>query len=305
MLISLVRIIKFAFQNFWRNVWLSIATLSIIVLTLISISSLIFVTVLTNEAINSVKQLVDLNVSFKPEVTLEEVQEIESSLRELEQVSTTEFISKADALREFEEYHKDEKLIQQSLKELDENPLGHALIIKAKNIEDYPSILVFFQEEGREEKIQEFNRNFEKHEVILERMASITKRVRELALAITIVFALIAVLIVFNSIRIAIYTHSEEISIMKLVGASNAFVRGPFIFESIWYAFLATLITLALLYPLVNVANPYINQFFSSNFDLVTYYTHNVVWIGLYEFAGILILNLVATIVALGKYLDV
>ena len=305
MLISFIRIIKFAFQNFWRNIWLSIATLSIIVLTLISISSLIFVTVLTNEAINSVKQLVDLNVSFKPEVTLEEVQEIEVSLRELEQVSTTVFISKTEALKEFEAFHKDEELIQESLKELDENPLGHALVVKAKNLEDYPFVLTFFQEEGREDKIQEFNKNFEKHEVILEKMALVTKRGRELALAISIVFVLIAVLIVFNTIRIAIYTHSEEISIMKLVGASNAFVRGPFIFESFWYAFIATAITLALLYPLVNVVNPYINQFFSSNFDLVTYYTQNIVWIGLYEFVGMLLLNLVATSVALGKYLDV
>ena len=305
MLISFVRIITFALQNFWRNIWLSIATLSIIILTLISVSGLIFISVLTQEAIASAQQLIDLTITFKTDITADEIHSIDQTIKSSLPIESTTFISKEEALAKFKEFHKDDPSIQESLNALEENPLGNALVITANRIEDYPSIIAYFQQDEMQNKIQEFNKNFEKHELILEKMNLLTKRVQEIALVISGIFIVIAALIVFNTIRIAIYTHSEEISIMKLVGATNAFVRGPFIFESIFYSLAATLITLAILMPLLSLISPYISAFFNNSFDLATYFRQHALWIGLYEFLGITLLNLIATSFAIGKYLKI
>ena len=305
MLISFVRIITFALQNFWRNIWLSIATLSIIILTLISVSGLIFISVLTQEAIASAQQLIDLTITFKTDITADEIHSIDQTIKSSLPIESTTFISKEEALAKFKEFHKDDPSIQESLNALEENPLGNALVITANRIEDYPSIIAYFQQDEMQNKIQEFNKNFEKHELILEKMNLLTKRVQEIALVISGIFIVIAALIVFNTIRIAIYTHSEEISIMKLVGATNAFVRGPFIFESIFYSLAATLITLAILIPLLSLISPYISAFFNNSFDLATYFRQHALWIGLYEFLGITLLNLIATSFAIGKYLKI
>ena len=305
MLISFVRIITFALQNFWRNIWLSIATLSIIILTLISVSGLIFISVLTQEAIASAQQLIDLTITFKTDITADEIHSIDQTIKSSLPIESTTFISKEEALAKFKEFHKDDPSIQESLNALEENPLGNALVITANRIEYYPSIIAYFQQDEMQNKIQEFNKNFEKHELILEKMNLLTKRVQEIALVISGIFIVIAALIVFNTIRIAIYTHSEEISIMKLVGATNAFVRGPFIFESIFYSLAATLITLAILMPLLSLISPYISAFFNNSFDLATYFRQHALWIGLYEFLGITLLNLIATSFAIGKYLKI
>ena|SRR3989338_3953061 len=305
MLISFLRIITFALQNFWRNIWLSIATLSIIILTLISVSGLIFISVLTQEAIASAQQLIDLTITFKTDITADEIHSIDQTIKSSLPIESTTFISKEEALAKFKEFHKDDPSIQESLNALEENPLGNALVITANRIEDYPSIIAYFQQDEMQNKIQEFNKNFEKHELILEKMNLLTKRVQEIALVISGIFIVIAALIVFNTIRIAIYTHSEEISIMKLVGATNAFVRGPFIFESIFYSLAATLITLAILMPLLSLISPYISAFFNNSFDLATYFRQHALWIGLYEFLGITLLNLIATSFAIGKYLKI
>ncbi|HLD20036.1 MAG TPA: permease-like cell division protein FtsX [Patescibacteria group bacterium] len=305
MLISFLRIIKFALQNFWRNIWLSIATLSIIVLTLISVSGLIFISVLAQEAITSAKQLIDLTITFKPDIGTDQIHDIDQSIKSSLPIQSTTFISKEEALEQFKEFHKDDPFIQESLNALEDNPLGNALVVKANRIEDYPSIIAYFQQDEVKNTIQEFNKNFEKHEIILEKMTLLTKRIQEIALVISGVFILIAALIVFNTIRIAIYTHSEEISIMKLVGATNAFVRGPFIVESVFYSLSATLITIAVLLPLLSLISPYISAFFSNSFDLATYFRQHALWIGIYEFLGMTLLNLVATSFAIGKYLKV
>lgn len=302
-LVTYTRVIKFALQNFFRNIWLSIITIFIIILTLFSINSIFFINVLTQEAISTLKEKIDISVYFKPEVTPAQVRNIKEKIEKFSEIRDIRFINREDALAFFKEKHKDDFSIQESLKELEKNPLGDTLIIKAHKLEDYPFVLRALESSQYINLIQE--KNFANYNDLLEKLIRITSKVKKIALIETVIFILIAILVVFNTIRIAIYTHSQEIGIMKLVGASNWFIRAPFLVEGVLYALLGTIITLILLYPFLTLLEPQITHFFGGNFNIVAYYlSHLFKFFGL-ELLAMIVLNTLASSIAITRYLRV
>lgn len=302
MFVSFFRIIKFAFKNFKRNFWLSLVTISMIVLTLLAVSFVGFMYVLTAEAVSVVEERVDVSVYFKPDVSPEEVKAIKAKLTQYDKIKYIQYVSREDSLLILQKKYNDDALVQESLRELGANPLGDTLVIKAYDLSVYPNIL-----EGLDRTYGELieKKNYEDNQLFLERINGITGKTKTVGLIVSAVFAAIAALIVFNTIRIAIYTHSEEINIMKLVGADNWFIRGPFLAEAILYAIIATGVTLALLYAIVQTIDPYIVAFFDASFSLYAYYTSNIAVFGLWHMAGTFFLTLIASFVAVGRYLDV
>jgi len=304
MFVSIIRIIKFAFQNFFRNFWLSIITVTILVLTLFSINILVLMNFLATTAISSVQEKIDVSVYFYPETSEESVQNVRSYLVSLSQVKDVRYISEAEALENFRETHGENDSIITSLEELEKNPLGATLVIKTHNPEDYPFVLETLDNPEFTSFIQD--KNYDDHKEIIGRIDNITDRVRNFGIILSGVFIMIAVLIVINTIRVAIYTHREEIGIMKLVGASNWFVRMPFLLEGVIYAFLATLAIVGIVYPTSVFIEPYVSGFFETeSVGMIDYLNANFVWIFVSQFLALSILNIISTGFALGRYLKV
>ncbi|HBH46380.1 MAG: hypothetical protein A2445_04760 [Candidatus Jacksonbacteria bacterium RIFOXYC2_FULL_44_29] len=303
MFVSIFRVFRFAGRNFWRNIWLALATISIIILTLISISFVELLNVLTQEAVATIKDRIDISIYFKPEVTPEEVINIKRKLGQLEQIKTITYVSRADSLKILEDKHGQDVLIKESLQELGTNPLGDTLVIKANDIGYYPVILAALEQSQYKGLIED--KNYEDNQAFLTKINSVTSKVKKIGWMVSGVFAIVAILIVFNTIRIAIYTKSEEIGVMKLVGADNWFIRAPFLVEAVLYAAIGTALTMLLLYPILEVIDPYILSFFDNGFSLVAYFvSHLVAWV-LWHFVGILVLTITASSLAVGRYLDV
>lgn len=304
MIVSFLRIAKFAFQNFWRNIWLSLVTVTILVLTLVSINILVVLSFLAQTAVASVQEKVDVSVYFKPDVSADTVQDVRSYLLGLSQVRDVEYVSREDALENFRSLHGDNAAIMVSLEELEENPLGATLIVKAYDPADYPFVLETLDNPQFTTFIED--KNYDDHKEVIQRIDNISSRVQRFGIVLSAVFVCIAVLIVVNTIRVAIYTHREEIGIMKLVGASDWFVRAPFLVEGVVYAFLATLILAGLIYPVIILSEPYINGFFDgSNVGLVSFFNNNSLYIFGAEFAALAFLNIMSAGFALGRYLKV
>ena len=303
MFTSFLRIIKFAFQNFFRNIWLSLATISVIMLTLLSVSFLGFLNVLTREAVESIKERVDVSVYFKPEVTPQEVKAVKEKLSSLDKIKNITFISREDSLKFLQEKHKNEILVQESLAELGANPLGDTLVIQAAELNYYPLILEALEQSQYKGLIED--RNYEDNQIFLKKIYAVTDKIKMIGFVISIVFAAISVLIVFNTVRIAIYSHSEEISIMKLVGADNWFIRAPFLVETLIYAVVGTITTILVLIPIIQFADPYILDFFDNSFSLFAYYMSHIAYFSLWHFVGTLVLTVIASFIAVGRYLDV
>ncbi len=303
-LISFGRSLLFAFQSFWRNIWLSLATIFIITLTLMSINFLIVINAMSEQAIQEVKNKIDISVYFKPEVREVKIEDMKSSLETMPQISRIIYKSPEQNLEEFKLRHIDEATIQESLTELEGNPLGATLIVKAKDLEDYPDILSALDNPAYADLIEKAS--YEDHEDAIERINAITESVQKGGLIIAGIFVIIAILIVYNTVRIAIFTHRGEIEIMKLVGANNGFIRSPFILENIISGVVACSISIGLIYGLLSFVQPYIADFFGGlDFTIIDYYNLHFQVIFGSQLAGIIILNTAASGLALGRYLRV
>jgi len=301
--ISTFRILKFALQNFWRNIWLSIITITILILTLTTVNILIILGVVGDAAIESVEQKIDVSIYFNKETSEEIILSARSYLMSLEQVKEVEYVSGDEAFERFQEKHLADEVILNSIEEVG-NPLSGSLVVMARSPEDFPFILEALESPEFSDYIEETDT--ETHESIIERITNISNRVRVGGIILSGVFALITLLIVFNTIRVAIYTHREEIGIMKLVGASNNFIRAPFLLETVFYSLIAVLIMLAILYPVVGIIEPSLNKFFdSTNVGLMSYYNANFLTIFGAQFVGLVILCGISTLVAMRKYLRV
>jgi len=303
-LVSTYRTIKFALQGFWRNIWLTIVTVIILVLTLFTLSVVGGINVIGNAAIKSIQEKIDVSVYFKPEVKDDDVISVNYRLSSLPQVKEVKYISKEEALANFKEKHKDDPVIIESLEELSDNPLGATLVVKANNITDYQSILSVLDEPDYSTSIQDIN--YQDNQQVIDQLSSITKKVQKVGIIISIIFIIITIMIVFNTIRITIYTHREEIGIMKLVGATNWFVRAPFLLESLLYGIFAAVICVAIIYPIINIISPHISNFFEGyNLDMLSYFRQHFWQILGLQLGFSVFLSMVSSAVAVGKYLKV
>jgi len=294
----------FALQSFGRNIWLSIATIFIIFLAFVSINFLVLINGISQSAIAAVQDKVDISVYIKTDVSESKIMEMKNHLSSMAEIKNIVYKSPELNLKEFQERHASDEKIQETLKELNNNPLGATLIVKAKELTDYPNVLKSLDNPAYSDLIEE--KNFEDHSAAIDRINTIADNVKRGCLAVSIMFAIIAILIVFNTVRIAIFTHQNEIAIMKLVGAGNWFVRSPFIIESVLTGVIGCAIALALVYPLVSFVQPQLSSFFGDmNFNLISYFNANLIKIIGFELLGIIVVNIISSSLAIGKYLNV
>lgn len=244
--LKLWRTFKEGGSNIRRNGWLAFATVSILTLSLfiVSLSALLGLT--TNLLLENLREKISVNVSFNPDVSEDRIREIQGELgKYTQEIKSVEYISRDQALNEFLEANNNDPTIKKAIEEIGENPLLASLVIKANSADDYPLIVEQIQNSSFQSDIARIN--YEKNKRIFERLEKINQGTRKIGAALGVMFILIAILITFNTIRITIYSHRKEFEIMRLVGASNLYVRMPVIFEGALYGVIATLFTLLFL----------------------------------------------------------
>jgi cell division transport system permease protein len=303
-LVSLYRAVKFAVQDFWRNIWLSLITVFIVALTLLMVNLLIIINVLANHSIKLVEEKVDISIYFTPKAAENQVLEVRSKLLEMPAVKEVTYISSAEAYENFKAKNQNNLDVSETLKELEANPLGATLVIVAKDPQYYSVIMKSLEDESYNNLIE--SKDFEDHEAIIKKINDLTSRVYRVGVGLSLFLALIVILIVFNTVRMAIYTHREEIGIMKLVGANNWFVRSPFLLSGILCSLVACILTVIVMYPLLGVIQSYVGGFFGSDsFNLVDYFNGHFLPIFGLEFLAMVLLNVLSTSWATRRYLKV
>ncbi|TAK05605.1 ABC transporter permease [Patescibacteria group bacterium] len=302
MFISFFRVIKASLQDFVRNFWLSVVTTSILALALISVNILLVLNILAGVALDAVSQRISVSVYLKPTAGEEVVAAMKSSLLAQPSVMEVTVTSADEALRKLQERHPDNEAIQNAVSELGKNPLGPSLAVKARSTNDYPAILASLEHPSYAPYIQE--KNFDDHRDLIARIRRISEKVERTAISVSALFAIISLLIVWNSIRITIYTHREEIGIMRLVGASAWFIRMPYIIEALLYSLLGTLIAAAVIFPLSGAVGPSIRNFFDgTQFDLLGFFEREGWRIFGIEFLVAAALTTITSGIAVGRYL--
>lgn len=302
---AVLRALKFAVQNFVRNLWLSLVTVIILTLALFIIHLLVGVKVVADESLAAVRSRVDLVVFFDELAPESEVLELKARLEKLPEVAAVRYVSKDEALARFQEQTADEPVIQESLRAVEQNPLPASLVIKPRQLEQYPQILAVVNEPTYEQ-IVERDSDIESKATFIRKLSRTTQNIARVGFWLSIVFALIAALVIFNAIRITIYTYREEIGIMKLVGASNAFIRAPFIIESVFYAVVASLVALTILWFLLSTIAPFLNRLLEGyDLNLAVYLKVNFFRVFGPPVLLTIVLSMLSSAVAVGRYLKI
>jgi cell division transport system permease protein len=306
-LLDTFRIIKFAVQNFFRNIWLSVVTVVIIVLSLVSISVLLISNILTQHVLAVVQDKTEVYIDLTTEATADQAKSLVDELKNHPYVSQAEFITPEQTLQNFKDSHKDTPTIIESLNALDKNPFTGSIKIKVHNINDFPFILNELSKKDYAKFLEINDKEFMQSKLFIENVGKYSQKIGKAWMFISIFFILISILVVYNTLQIKIYTHREEIGIMKLVGASNSFVRSPFLIEGILYSLTSLIILLVILYPLLMLVQPYLDNFFSTEYslNLVTALNQNFLKIFGTELLVSVIITFFSSFLAIRKYLHV
>ncbi|MCX7778845.1 MAG: permease-like cell division protein FtsX [Patescibacteria group bacterium] len=289
---TLFRSIRWAWQSFFRQFWLSFVTMIIIGLNLFSLTLFLNLRLVLETVIKNFQERIDINVYLKPKINESELANFKTSLANLPQTKEVIYISPDEALEKFKEEHKKDELIIKSLEILQENPLGGILVVRAKTIEDYPAILEAVNNPRFDSLIQE--KDFRQPQKIIAIVKNISQKIALTGLVIVAIFTFIAVIAIFNSIRLTIYSREEEIKIMRLVGATSGFARTPFIIESIFYALGAWLMNLILFLFIFKFSSPSLSKFLEIDKNLFLIYQKEII----YSFFGVLIFALCLSVIS-------
>lgn len=243
------RIIRTGFINFWRNNFLSFSAVVVITLSLSVFGSLIFSSAFGRALLKEVKNKVDINVYFTLDAEEADILALKKTMETLPEVDKIEYISKDKVLNDFKEKWKDNTLILQGLDEIGNNPFPSVLNIKAKEPSQYAGIAQFLDSKSsltKDTNIVE-KVNYNQNKLIIDRLGRIIPAVEKVGTVLAIILILVAIIITFNTIRLIIFTAKDEISVMKLVGASNIYIRGPFVVSGIMYGIFSGLLSLLVL----------------------------------------------------------
>lgn len=287
--------------NFRRNVWLAAASTLIMTITLIILSVLSLLFVITNSSVKTIQERVDISAYFKNGLAESQIFVIRDELEQDSRIEEVRYVSAEEALNNFKETHSNDPLLLESVGELNENPLPATLQIKAKNLEDYPAIAESLNDPRYSSAIEKVN--FEDNRVLIDRLNNLLKFIITVGIILIVIFSSIAILVIFNTITLTIYNRREEVEIMRLVGATNWYIRGPFIVEAMIYSVLATLVTSSLLFPVYKSLLPKLSQYLTSSG-----YTFNgdmSVFLGLViiQLAIAFVLSTISSLLAMRKYL--
>jgi cell division transport system permease protein len=244
------RIARTGFVNFWRNGFLSFAAIVVLTLSLLAFGSIIFGGAFGRALIADVKDKVDINVYFSLNAPEQDILAVQSDLNRLPEVASTSYISRDQVLTNFKAKWQDNALIMQGLDEIGSNPFPATLNIKAKDPGQYGGIAQYLENKNPTmsdgtpliDKV-----NYDQNKLVIDRLSKIIPAVEKTGLVIALIMVLVAFIVVFNTIRLIVYTSKDEISVMKLVGASNIYVRGPLVVSGIMYGVISGLITLVIL----------------------------------------------------------
>lgn len=299
------RIFKSGFVNFWRSGLVSMSAILVMTVALSMIGSTILMSAFLNSTLATVQDKIDINVYFNIDTPEEEVLALKDSLELLPEIKEIVYISKEQALKDFRKRNKDDQLTLQALDELDENPLRAVLNIKAKETAQYSSVASFLKNTSAlstngasiVDKI-----NYNDNKTIIDRLSKIITGVEKFGFLVTVTLILISIFITLNTLRLVIYISREEIGVMRLVGADNKYVRGPFVVQGVIYGIVAALLATALFYPLTLWIKNSTNEFYGG-IDLFQYYVTNFNQIFIILLMSGITLGAIASFLAVRRYL--
>lgn len=302
MFLTIARTFKAALKSFIRNSWLSIGTSGILMLSLYVVGILILITFASNSILRNIQQKANISIYFKPDVTENAINHIKSDLEANMDIQSVEYISKEKALDDFMRNNASEQIILDSLKEIGGNPLLSSLVIRAKDPNSYQKIYDSVRQANFGDELSRIN--YGKNKEVINKLNTLIVSVKKIGLILELVLVVISILIIYNAVRLSIYSRRYEIEVMRLVGASNAFIRLPYVFEGILYGTIASLISMLLLFLTVRSFSSYVLAVAPTT-DVTYFYLSSFWKLFALQFFGGIFIGVSSSWISMRKYLRV
>ncbi|HEY4509603.1 MAG TPA: permease-like cell division protein FtsX [Candidatus Paceibacterota bacterium] len=296
---SFKRILKSGAEKFLRDRSSTGAALVVMTIALFVVSSLFILQGMSTFLVEELEEGVDVSAYFQDSATEEEIFQVREQLLGLGKVAEVEYVSKEEALRRFREAYEGNEAVLASLDAIGRNPLLAHLNLKARDPREYSSVVEFLGEEKFSSLIADVD--FHDREPVIERLTLITKGIQTGVLAVIVALSVVAVLVAFNTIRLTIYGSKDEIEIMRLVGASSWFIRGPFLVQGVLVGMAASLLTLAFLFGLSFFIGDQLRSF--TGFDVSSFLARHLFVLFLLQLACGIGLGILSSTIAIRKYL--
>lgn len=302
MLTNFKRIIHLGWADFTRNVGLSIATVFIMVIILSLASSLFLLQKSAQYLVSTLREGVDVSVYLNPGSDEADIMAFKKEIEKMPEVKNVEYVSQKGALEQFTQKHKDDPVVMESLKELDANPLYASLNVQAWQASQYVGIVSFLEKSPAKNLINQVD--YRQKKPVIDKIFSVTSSINRGVIIFTILLGLIAVLVIFNAVHLSIRSAKDEIEIMRLVGASDWFIRGPFMIQGAVAGILATLITTVVFAAGVLFLGPKIRMF-APGFDMSQYFFGNLFFILLLQLIVGVGIGVASSLIAIRRYLKI
>lgn len=235
---TLKRHIREGFKNIYRNGWMTVASIGAVTVTLVLVGAFLALILNLNQVANKIEQDVEIKVLIDLTADEQEIKSLGEEINEIEEVDRIRFSSNSDELQDIVDSMGEEG--EAWLLYEDDNPLSHAYIVRTKNPQNTEKVANQIEELSYVQKV-----NFGKDTV--QRLFQFNNYARNIGLALIVGLILTAIFLISNTIKLTIMARSTEIGIMKLVGATNWFIRWPFFIEGMLLGMLGAIIPITLI----------------------------------------------------------
>lgn len=244
--ITLGRVVRTGMVNFVRNLWLAIAAMAIMIITLTIILFSVIVNATFNNTVQQITNKIDVSLFLKDSVTPQQTQHLISELKALPSVKSVRYLTKEQALVSYEQQNAGNTQLLQAINETN-NPLPATINIKPADLNQIDQIRSFVEKPKIAAMQSDPASDSGDRREAINKITHATNILRRIGVAAVIIFAVISVLIIFNTIQMAIFNRRDELHIMRLLGASTWYIRGPFVVESVIYGILSAIVSVLLI----------------------------------------------------------
>lgn len=243
---TFVRIIRTGMVNFVRNLWLAIAAMAIMIITLSIILFSVIVNATFNNTVQQITSKIDVSVFLKDSVTPAQTQKLLKQLKALPSVQSVQYLSKEQALQQYESQNAGNTQLLQAIDETN-NPLPATINIKPRDLNQINQIRNFVDGPNIAKLQSDPASDSGDRRAAIDKITRATNILRRVGVSAVLIFAVISVLIIFNTIQMAIFNRRDELQIMRLLGASTWFIRGPFVVETVIYGILSAVVSVLII----------------------------------------------------------
>lgn len=245
--ITWTRMVRYGANNFTRNAWLTTAATAVMTITLLVIFTAFFARLMLNETVDSIRARVDIPVNLRSDISEPEIQSIKSKLEAQSNVNAVSYVSLEQSKSQFIKDNALSAAELQTIAELPNPPFYPILKVIVDDPSDTTALAALVSSDMEIKNALNKNPTLAPsfsgdNKKVIETISSWADTAERVGVIAGILFIAISMLIIFNTIRMAIFSRKDEIEMMKLIGADKSFIRGPFVVEAVMYGFFAALI---------------------------------------------------------------